>query len=96
MPATAARSAFAGMIAITLVLDGKGRVAADPAIIIEGIPEPVHERHPRGAGRAAFVGTIQSARMSTTSRKMSAGRRAGPPKTPGARSPSPGWKSIEI
>ena len=34
--------AFAGMIAITLVLDGKGRVAADPSIIIEGIPEPVH------------------------------------------------------
>jgi ribonuclease J len=35
--------AFAGMIAITLVLDGKGRVAADPAIVIEGIPEPVHD-----------------------------------------------------
>ena len=33
---------FAGMIAITLVLDGKGRVAADPAIIIDGIPDPVH------------------------------------------------------
>ncbi len=35
--------AFAGMIAITIVLDGKGRPAADPAIILEGIPEPVHE-----------------------------------------------------
>ncbi|MEI9992225.1 MAG: hypothetical protein WDM86_19570 [Rhizomicrobium sp.] len=35
--------AFAGMIAITLVLDGKGRPAAEPAIIIEGIPEPVHD-----------------------------------------------------
>lgn len=34
---------FAGMIAITLVLDGKGRVAGDAAIILEGIPEPVHE-----------------------------------------------------
>jgi ribonuclease J len=34
--------AFAGMIAITLVLDSRGRLAADPAIIIEGIPEPVH------------------------------------------------------
>ena len=33
---------FAGMIAITLVLDGKGRVATDPSIIIDGIPEPVH------------------------------------------------------
>jgi len=35
--------AFAGMIAITIVLDSKGRPAADPAIIIEGIPEPVHD-----------------------------------------------------
>jgi ribonuclease J len=35
--------AFAGIIAITLVLDGKGRVAGEPAIIIDGIPEPVHE-----------------------------------------------------
>ncbi len=34
---------FAGMIAITLVLDDKGRFAGDPAIILEGIPEPVHE-----------------------------------------------------
>jgi ribonuclease J len=33
----------AGLIAITLVLDGKGRAAADPAILLEGIPEPVHE-----------------------------------------------------
>ena len=35
--------AFAGMIAITVVVDGKGRVAADPAVITEGIPEPVQE-----------------------------------------------------
>jgi len=35
--------AYAGLIAITLVLDGKGRAAADPAIMIEGIPAPVHE-----------------------------------------------------
>ena len=35
--------AYAGLIAITLVLDGKGRVAAEPAILIEGMPEPVHE-----------------------------------------------------
>ncbi len=33
---------YAGIIAITLVLDGKGRVATDPSIIIDGIPEPVH------------------------------------------------------
>ena len=35
--------AHAGLIAITLVLDGKGRVCVEPAILIEGIPEPVHE-----------------------------------------------------
>jgi ribonuclease J len=33
----------AGLIAITLVLDGKGRSAAEPAILLEGIPTPVHE-----------------------------------------------------
>ncbi len=33
---------FAGFIAITLVLDQKGRIAADPAIIFEGIPDAVH------------------------------------------------------
>jgi ribonuclease J len=33
---------FAGIIAITLVVDGKGRLAADPSVIIDGIPEPVH------------------------------------------------------
>jgi ribonuclease J len=32
----------AGVIAIMLVLDSKGRVAADPSVIIDGIPEPVH------------------------------------------------------
>ena len=34
---------FAGMIAITLVMDAKGRVVAEPAIIMEGIPEPAHQ-----------------------------------------------------
>ena len=34
---------FAGIIAITLVLDGKGRSLAPAAIITEGIPEPVQE-----------------------------------------------------
>jgi len=33
---------FAGFIAITLVLDSRGRIAADPAIILEGIPDAVH------------------------------------------------------
>jgi ribonuclease J len=32
---------YAGMIAVTIVLDDKGRVVADPAIVMEGIPEPV-------------------------------------------------------
>lgn len=40
--------AYAGIIAVTLVLDERGRVAAEPSIIIDGIPEPVH-----GAIRAA-------------------------------------------
>ena len=44
---------FAGMIAVTVVLDGKGRVAADPAVVIEGIPEPVHEAIRAAAGDAA-------------------------------------------
>ena len=35
--------AFAGVIAITLILDGKGRSAAAPAILMEGIPQPVHD-----------------------------------------------------
>ncbi len=35
--------AFAGMIAITVVLDGKGRVAGGPSVIIEGIPAPIHD-----------------------------------------------------
>jgi ribonuclease J len=45
---------FAGMIAITLVLDEKGRLAGDPAIILEGIPEPVHE-----AVREAVEGALK-------------------------------------
>jgi ribonuclease J len=35
--------AFAGLIAITVVLDGKDRAATEPAILIEGIPLPVHD-----------------------------------------------------
>ena len=45
---------YAGVIAITLVLDGKGRVAADPAFVMEGIPEPVH-----AAVRDAVDGAIR-------------------------------------
>ena len=32
---------YAGLIAITLVLDEKGRVAADAAVLAEGMPQPV-------------------------------------------------------
>jgi ribonuclease J len=35
--------AFAGMIAITVVLDGKGRLAADPVVISDGLPDPVKD-----------------------------------------------------
>jgi ribonuclease J len=34
---------FAGIIAITLVLDAKGRSVAPAAIVTEGIPEPVEQ-----------------------------------------------------
>jgi ribonuclease J len=42
----------AGIIAITLVLDGKGRAAAEPSILIEGIPEPVHAAVRRAVAEA--------------------------------------------
>jgi ribonuclease J len=49
---------FAGIIAITLVLDGKGRSLAPAAIVTEGIPEPVQrairktvEEHVARAGK---------------------------------------------
>jgi ribonuclease J len=35
--------AFAGMIAITLVMDSNGRVAGEPAIIMDGVPAPVED-----------------------------------------------------
>ncbi|MDE2466832.1 MAG: ribonuclease J, partial [Alphaproteobacteria bacterium] len=35
--------AFAGLISVTLVLDGKGRILAEPAVLLEGIPEEVRE-----------------------------------------------------
>ncbi|HEX3486397.1 MAG TPA: ribonuclease J [Micropepsaceae bacterium] len=34
---------YAGFIGVTLVLDRKGRVAADPVLHLEGIPDAVHE-----------------------------------------------------
>jgi ribonuclease J len=65
--------AFAGIIAVTLVLDGKGRVAAEPAILLEGIPAPVHaavhaavkdalDRHaPRRDSRGELAETVRRA-----------------------------------
>jgi ribonuclease J len=51
---------FAGIIAITLVLDAKGRSIAPPAIVMEGVPEPVEaavratvEDHIARAGKRA-------------------------------------------
>jgi ribonuclease J len=33
--------AFAGLLVVALVIDGKGRIAADPVVLGEGMPEPV-------------------------------------------------------
>jgi len=33
---------YAGLAAVTIPVDGKGRVAGDPALILEGIPDEVH------------------------------------------------------
>jgi len=33
---------YAGFVAATIALDSRGRVAGDPALILEGIPDPVH------------------------------------------------------
>jgi ribonuclease J len=35
--------AYAGMIAVTIPLDERGRVAGDPALVLEGIPDEVHQ-----------------------------------------------------
>ncbi|MGC8534031.1 MAG: ribonuclease J [Rhizomicrobium sp.] len=45
---------FAGLIAVTLVLDAKGKVRAEPAIFLEGIPDEV-----RGPVRAAVQETLR-------------------------------------
>ena len=63
----------AGIIAITLVVDGKGRVAADPSVIVHGIPEPVHaairdaaneaaKRHKKGDEEALMENVRRAAR----------------------------------
>ena len=46
--------AFAGLIAVTLILDAKGRVRAEPAIFLEGIPDEVG-----GPVRAAVLETLK-------------------------------------
>jgi len=45
---------YAGLVAATIPLDGKGRVAGDPSLILEGIPDQVH-----GAIRAALEDAIK-------------------------------------
>lgn len=64
---------FAGLIAVTLVLDHKGRIATEPAILFEGIPDPVRQpvnaaldealrRHnPRRADEAALKEVVRLA-----------------------------------
>ena len=42
---------FAGFIGITLVLDNKGRAAADPVLHMEGLPESVREAVAEAVGR---------------------------------------------
>ena len=44
---------FAGFIGITLVLDRKGRLAAEPVLHLEGIPDIVHGAVRAAAARAA-------------------------------------------
>jgi ribonuclease J len=44
---------FAGFIGVTLVLDRKGRLAADPVVHLEGIPDSVHEPVRDAVARAA-------------------------------------------
>lgn len=34
---------YAGFVAATIALDEKGRIAGDPALILEGIPEEIHQ-----------------------------------------------------
>ncbi len=45
---------FAGLIVVTLVLDQKGRIATEPMILFEGIPEAIHER-----AREALEGVVK-------------------------------------
>ena len=45
---------FAGLIAVMIPLDAKGRVAAEPALLLEGIPEAVH-----GPVREALDGALK-------------------------------------
>ncbi len=59
---------FAGIIAITLVVDGKGRSAAPASIVTEGIPEPVEaairatvEDHIARAGKRSDPETLAEA-----------------------------------
>jgi ribonuclease J len=44
---------FAGFIGVTLVLDGRGRLAADPVLHMEGIPGAVHGPVKEAVARAA-------------------------------------------
>jgi ribonuclease J len=45
---------YAGLIVVTLVLDQKGRIATEPMILFEGIPEAIHDR-----AREALDGVVK-------------------------------------
>lgn len=45
---------YAGLIVVTLVLDQKGRIATEPMILFEGIPEAIHDR-----AREALEGVVK-------------------------------------
>ena len=90
---SAARCAFAGLIAITLVLDGKGRVAGEPRD---------HRGRSRSSVHAAVRAAVEeAARRYNRSgaarkrcRKPSVAPPAAPRRTPGARNPSLAYRRV--
>ena len=82
---------FAGLIVVTLVLDQKGKIATDPAILFEGIPEAIHAKV-REALEDAVRRHNPKRNDEGTLRETSAAPSVEPPAMPGAKSPSPGWR----
>jgi ribonuclease J len=57
--------AFAGFIAVTMVLDGRNRLQGDPAVICAGLPDEVSER-----AREAAVAAVDNLRRGDDDAKM--------------------------